>query len=345
MIKVLLVEDEPLVRRGIRSMMPLGEYGMELIGEAASGEEALAVLERQPVDLVITDISMPGMNGLELIEVIKERFVHTRSVVLTCHQDFDYLQRALRLGAIDYLVKTQLDDDSAADMLKRVSDMLGMLRKPGIDDHAPEARADFQELSRGWGELFWLVEREGFEMLAARSASALHPEAWNALLLREHEGWLTKCPLLEPLRGSKAGLNGKDTVNGIKEWLVTFREEALMLLRRTMYSEEVIASVVRALDLLNGHTGERMNQAELCKEINMSISYFSKCFKEIVGLPFVTYAQDRNIRHAQQLLQTTNIPVYQVAEQSGFQDEKYFGKIFRLKTGRSPSEYRLLYRE
>jgi len=344
-IKALLVEDEPLVRRGIRSMMPFGQFGMELVGEASSGEEALEALGRGEVDLLFTDISMPGMDGLEFIGIVREKYPHIRCVVLTCHQEFDFLQRALRLGAIDYIVKTQLDDDSVVELLQRVSAQFEQSsEKRDGQASGQEASADQADLEQGWRSLGWLLDHTALEEMLAESVKSLQAAEWKQLLGRALDNWLIKCPVLETLRTKEAGLAAADTINALKEWVRQFRHEALSLLRNTMYSEEVIHAILRSVDLLNKHAGEKINQADICKEINMSISYFSKCFKEIVGISFVAYAQDMNIRLAQHLLQTTNHPIYQIAEQSGFQDEKYFGKIFRQKSGKSPSEYRMQYR-
>ena len=341
MIKVLLVEDEPLVRRGIRSMIPFQQFGMELIGEASSGEEALEIMGKRPVDLVFTDISMPGMDGLELIQMMRERYPSIRSVVLTCHQDFGYLQNAMRLGAIDYIVKTQVDDDSVLELLRRIV----VQCKPSEQTSPSVIKPINQgELSRSWQSLIWLVDQEKFEELTAGSSANLSANDWKLMLIRSFDEWLMKCPSLAAFRNEKETLCSKDSISGIKEWLDSFRQSAQRLMRNTMYSEEVIYSIVRAIDILNEHAGERLNQADICKMINMSISYFSKCFKELVGITFVEYAQDMNIRLAQQLLQTTNYPVYQIAEQSSFSDVKYFGKIFRQKTGSSPSEFRMKFR-
>ncbi|MNO19104.1 Transcriptional regulatory protein DegU [compost metagenome] len=344
MVKVLLVEDEPLVRRGIRSMLPFEQFGMELVGEASSGEEALEELKKQRIDLVFTDISMPGMNGLELIQILNERYTHIRSVVLTCHQDFDYLQQALRLGAIDYIVKTQLDDDSVIDLLRRVSAQTKARSEQNQADSQPATYGHIEALNQRWTKLIWLVDNKEFEDLVLLSETTLQFQDWKSFLVRDFYGWLNKCPSLAPIGSMELSLSAKDSFHGFREWLDEFRMEAQRLLRNTLYSEEVIYSIVRSLDLLNEHTDEKLNQTDICKTINMSISYFSKCFRKIVGISFVAYTQERNIRHAQHLLQTTNFPIYRVAEQSGFHDEKYFGKIFRQKLGYSPSEYRQQYR-
>lgn len=342
MIKVLLVDDEPLVRRGIRSIMPLSQFGMEWAGEASTAEEALKALAAGGIDLVLTDISMPGMDGLAFIRRLQAEHPSVRSVVITCHQDFDYLQQALRLGAIDYMVKTQLDDDSVHDLLKRISRHVerraGTDREPAAPDPALRKR-----LASAWGSLNWVMREELYDALAGDTARAFDaPSLKDTLADCAAEEWGRFCPLLAPeIRQAAAQLEPLQSMPELLEWVERFRKAAMHRLCRTMYSEQVIASVMQALDLLREHTGGRWSQADICKQVGMSVSYFSKCFKEIAGVSFVYYVQEMNLRHAQRLLETTNLPVYEVADKSGFSDEKYFGKIFRTKLGCSPSEYRL----
>jgi YesN/AraC family two-component response regulator len=116
----MIVDDEAYARKGIISLFPWGKYGMQVAGEAASGEKALEWMERHPIDILFTDLTMPGMSGLELMREASRRHADLKSVVLTCHQDFGYIQEALRLGAIDYIVKTQLEMDKVDAMLERI---------------------------------------------------------------------------------------------------------------------------------------------------------------------------------------------------------------------------------
>ncbi|MFD0712476.1 response regulator [Paenibacillus sp. GCM10027626] len=346
MIKTFIVEDEPLVRRGILSMMPLARYGMELVGEASSGEEALEALRRLEVDVLFADISMPGMSGLELLSVVGDQYPGIQFVVLTCHQEFDYLQQALRLGAIDYMVKTQLDDESVEELLGRIAKRFE--RQAGQSAAGDRERLDINphkdELTARWNTLQWMVDDRIYEQLLSDSLLSFQPADWFNMLRRAQAIWLEKCPLLDNIRVGSLWPR-EEAAAGLTEGLSEFRAEAQKLLRSTMLSEEVIHSVISAVDMLHQQMGERTSQSEICKAINMSISYFSRCFKEIMGCSFVSYVQHMNIRQAQHLLQTTNFPIYRVAEMSGFEDEKYFGKIFRLKTGFTPSEFRLQYRE
>jgi two-component system response regulator YesN len=109
MIRVLIADDEMLVRIGLKTIIPWEGNGFELIGEAANGREALNILKRQPCDIVLTDIRMPEMDGLELIEEIHRLSPRTKCLILSNHDEFEYVQRALRLGAADYLLKLTME--------------------------------------------------------------------------------------------------------------------------------------------------------------------------------------------------------------------------------------------
>ena len=103
-IRILLAEDHALVRAGIRSLLA-SVPDLEVVGEAGDGREALAILERIPADVVILDITMPGMNGLEAASRIAERWPATKVIILSMHFNEEYVSRALRAGAAGYLLK------------------------------------------------------------------------------------------------------------------------------------------------------------------------------------------------------------------------------------------------
>jgi two-component system response regulator YesN len=104
-IKVLIVDDEPIICQGLRQTIPWDTIGVEVVGEAYDGAEALQFVTRQHVDLVLTDIHMDGMDGLALAKGLKELLPQIRVIILSGYDDFEYARRALRLGIEDYLLK------------------------------------------------------------------------------------------------------------------------------------------------------------------------------------------------------------------------------------------------
>lgn len=105
MYKVLLVDDEPAICKGLQVLIEWNVYGFEVGGYALSGEEALSMAAGSQFDLVITDIRMPGMDGIELIRCMKERKYPTRVIILSGYKDFEYAQAALEYGVRRYVLK------------------------------------------------------------------------------------------------------------------------------------------------------------------------------------------------------------------------------------------------
>ena len=105
MKRVVVVEDEELVRRGIVLAVDWPSVDCAVVGEAANGAEGLEVIRRERPDLVVTDIKMPRMDGIEMLRQLREEGNHVAVILLTAYSDFSYAQAAVKLGAVDYLLK------------------------------------------------------------------------------------------------------------------------------------------------------------------------------------------------------------------------------------------------
>ncbi|WP_405156221.1 response regulator [Paenibacillus sp. FSL K6-0108] len=123
MIDILLVDDETYVTESLELTIPWGELGVTTVFRAASGKEALQILEENAVDLVVTDIRMPGMSGLELIEEVSSRWAHIRCILLTGHSDFQYAKKAIQLQAADYILKPVNDEEFMASVSAAITSL------------------------------------------------------------------------------------------------------------------------------------------------------------------------------------------------------------------------------
>lgn len=120
MIRVLLVDDEPLVLIGMQSMLDWAALGYELIGTARNGADAWQVIQERQPDIVVTDIRMPVLDGLALAERCREADPALPAfVMLTSYEEFDYVKRSMGLGAVDYLVKIDLTPEALTAALER----------------------------------------------------------------------------------------------------------------------------------------------------------------------------------------------------------------------------------
>ncbi|OME51825.1 hypothetical protein BSK59_20130 [Paenibacillus odorifer] len=467
MIKVLVVDDDKLVRKGLISMMPWQEFEMKVVGEASNGEKALQFLESNSVDLILTDLGMPVMSGIELMRVIGKRFPTIHVVVLSVHQDFEYVQEALRLGAIDYIAKVDLDleKERLEDVLGRIADrMHGQTRSPrmplertlqrdgGLKQAFSVVILDHRDY-RDWGEDLkrladvkvievdrnnWLVlavngneqdlfaelsnrirllqnvvlirlselqqftldqvqhwarrfsERELFyeyspdnrilSVCIYKNYAGLHEqdmegdhlEVPKELLLSGD--WLHDDELFRQLirqikmfrvpqtrligllyafvnewnralaRTAFGKIRLDETFHSwyqIGVWLEDTRAMIRHTARQTNYSPEIVSCVLKAEQAVRTRMDQPLTSAEVAKGMNMSRSYFSQCFKNIIGRTFKDYVREVRIEKAKQYLVHTNMTIQWIAEHTGYTDEKYFSRTFRELSGLLPSEYRI----
>lgn len=122
MLNVLIVDDEPFIRQGLRMLVDWEAEGFCIIGEASDGLEALGLLEYAHADLIIADIQMPGMGGLDLLRELRERGMSdVHFVILSGYREFSYAQTAMKYNCLDYIIKPINKDDLLA-ILRGISD-------------------------------------------------------------------------------------------------------------------------------------------------------------------------------------------------------------------------------
>ncbi len=134
--RVLIADDEPLVQIGLKAMFSRDFPEYEIVSSVSNGREALKQIEELKPDIVISDIKMPLMTGLELIETVKERFGELPVfIMLTAFEDFEMARKALENEACDYLVKIELTPESLSKALQRASKRVLAARKEHPQDH------------------------------------------------------------------------------------------------------------------------------------------------------------------------------------------------------------------
>ncbi|MBD2846548.1 response regulator transcription factor [Paenibacillus sp. IB182496] len=159
MYTVMIVDDERYVRKGLIEMLDWAQAGFRVAAEADNGEDALALIEELRLDLVITDIRMPVLDGIELIQRASARKLDTAFLIISGHNDFRYAQQAVRFGALDYVLKP-IDQD---ELLKAVTTFrqrrdaeIALRGRSALQD----ARRQLARMLRGEAEAALLAEWE-----------------------------------------------------------------------------------------------------------------------------------------------------------------------------------------
>lgn len=156
MNRIFIVDDEIWIIIGLKKLIEKSGKPFVVVGEANNGVAALEELEKKKPDILFTDIRMPGYNGLDLLEKLKEKNLDIKVVFVTGYADFEYVQTALRLGAFDYLLKP-IDEEKLGEVLERLS---GEPEEEAFDEEVSPTmiRRIVQEIQKNYTENITLTD-------------------------------------------------------------------------------------------------------------------------------------------------------------------------------------------
>jgi two-component system, response regulator YesN len=155
MFQLMIVDDEERARIGIRTLIDWTSHGIAIVGEARDGAEALELMHSCHVDILITDIRMPVMDGLELIERVSALYPHIKSVIMSGYDEFAYAKKAMGIGASDYLLKPS----RTKEILDTVLKLVDVIREERMKQKSLE------ELRSGFRESFPLLKEQTLSRL------------------------------------------------------------------------------------------------------------------------------------------------------------------------------------
>ncbi|ANY69353.1 hypothetical protein BBD42_24870 [Paenibacillus sp. BIHB 4019] len=492
MFSLLIVDDEEILREGLKDAVPWEDWGFQVVALAGSGEEGLECFAHLRPDVLMTDIKMYELSGLDLLKAAKEMDPECEVVLLSGYEDFHYAKQGIALGAAAYMLKLNLFDEAEQIFLKlrgRLEarqelerNQRDALRKNAavelgnrlrgepssaeelIGDyfvaalHTPAGIASLHaELSRAAADLEWRIAEIGKNILVAcipRSASELErdlpwPDAQRQFIqlmdvhtdviagigakvpgsaievsfrqamkmvdygllhgsarryaFDEMEASLSDKPVEVPKyddiqlwidmnhmdslvqaldRYMLAAIDSMATIADVKrvalnvllrlnerlqdkkldirpEWEVNVlaallnRKVGILDIRDWLFS--IIHSLAGVCKRAKNDSGSQLEQAirfidknykqdislqEVALSLYMSPSYFSVKFKEAAGMNFIDYVTMKRVEQAAALLAGTNKKVVEISREVGYEDEKYFSRVFKREKQVSPGQYR-----
>ncbi|MFF2886469.1 response regulator [Paenibacillus sp. NPDC057967] len=206
MWQAMIVDDEPIIRYGIKASVDWEREGVEIAADCANGAEALQLMETRRIDLLITDIKMPVLDGLALTKQALSLNPGIKVILVSSHNDFEYVREGLKLGVADYILKHTLEPEELVQVVRRC---IGMLQREsgGNGGMSPSAREERAKLRKSYESDLkqHLLQRSGSlsvgaypEWLNEEYAGLLiHPN--RVYYIEEQQGYLYKSVLMEQL--------------------------------------------------------------------------------------------------------------------------------------------------
>lgn len=180
--RVLIVDDEPIQRAGITHLCNWSEYGIEIVAQASNGQEALEAVEAALPHVVITDIVMPVMDGVELTRILRTRYPDIKVVVLSSYSEFDYVREVFKYGVTDYLLKPKV---SAPELIALIQSLCG-----DIHLHVTDGKPARKDVSLLLGQWLSGAEDNGHLKAEALEAGEEHFHAGSYRMLAAGTGLL-----------------------------------------------------------------------------------------------------------------------------------------------------------
>ncbi len=337
MLSVFLVDDEHLVKRGLRKLIPWEQLGFRIWGEACDGEEALELISAENTDIVITDMKMPVIDGLELTAKLKERFPGIKVIVLTGFDDFTYMQQSIRNSVVDYLLKP-VNAELLTESLLKIKEQIGK------ESYGYPFRLE----SRLIKELEGLEEKgllltidELFDEFQKNKVpfDIVKKICENILVTINIHLDSIGCNLGDILRKDSVLENYLSKVTDKTE----IKDELVKILcaiveHKSKHSNRKIVDQIK--EYIEKHLYEDITLASIAAKFYLNSAYLSQLFKAETGENYVDFLMKIRIEKAKKLLKDKNLKIQEISELVGYTDSKYFGQLFKKQVGMLPSEYK-----
>lgn len=350
MIKVVIVDDEKMIRDGLVYTMPWDELQIEVVGSAGNGRAALDIIREKKPNLVFTDIRMSEMDGIELLQVLKQEMPNVKVVILSGYDDFQYAQKALKLGALDYLVKPV----NADELIKLLEDFKKSVKS---DIDADIIKLNLQTLIDNELEQYITAVRSGNREKAFAVADKIYEKSINIELPLEQYNKIC-IEILNLICSKIRKYDLEDAISNsftelyleiykifkkeeFKEWIYDFTKRLFFIIA-DKNSDNYRLVIRKAIEYIDAHYSEDISAQKIAQVVFLNPNYFSHLFKKIKKESFTDYLNKVRIEQAKQLLRDNLYKVYEVSDMVGYSDYKYFSSIFKKLVGVTPTEYNKL---
>lgn len=341
--RVLIVDDEATVRQGLTKFIARNAADWEVAGEARNGREALDQLHQCKPHLIISDIRMPLMDGIELARTVHDAQEEVGVVLLTGYKDFEYAQTALRYGVLDFLLKPCPEEELLRVLDKAYRKMKQAIGRTRIRNFRNEmmskimlGQADqIKEQLEGYTASMKTMPIEEAKLEASALAVALHEMVNQDFSLGDRTVNIGK---------ELDRLFRMNSLHEVLDWSARQQDWFLRAFLKWMneHNQNIVNKAIRYIE--EHYMGE-CDLKEVADHVHLSPNYFSNMFKKETGESFVNYVVKIRMNKAKMLISNTELKVFEIAQKVGYDDPNYFTTVFKHLTDQSPSQYRKLIRK
>ena len=330
MIKTMLVEDEKIILEDLLTIIDWKAEGFEVVATARNGRQGLSFFEQYVPELIITDIRMPVMDGLAMLKSIKHIKPSVRFLILSAYNDFEYAKTALRLGAQDYILKTEISARYLHEKLSAIK--ISMNEETELLYAAAEKRLTDFIASPPTASAEAL--NKIIAPLAALQLPAALPHILNFIVpaIQKHYDDMN-IP-------DKFSLPEIYEFSGLTQWLLE-ELQTITCLGEQIFVRHYSPAIINAIEFIRrNYPDPDLKINTIADHVGLSAGRLSTLFKKEIGKTVNDCITETRIDAAKKCLSSGKYKVYEVSEQVGYKTSQYFSQVFYQYTGQYPNQYR-----
>lgn len=338
MYKVIIADDKALIRAGLFYRNDWKQMGYEVVAMLEDGSDVLEFLEKERADVLLADICMYSVSGLEAAKVIQEKYPWMKVVLISGYQDFDFAKEAIRYRVYDYLLKP-IDYEKLRNVFASIKMELDQAKKAEI------LRSCFHE--QAYDQVLYLLQRISGIKTDKKQSWQDYTELWKVFKkttigVNEYVG-------MEMMELLEKELHEIDTTiwsqfeKKLLEMETASEEMLLMLLRQLeqMLEERGLLEakiqkdeeIMKACAYIKEHLEDNLPLEKVAEHIHLSTRQFTRRFYQQMGENYKEYLFRIRMETAVNLLEQGNFSLDEICTKVGYKDYKYFSQLFRKYTG------------
>lgn len=357
MWKVIIADDEPYIREGIEQLIPWKNLGCKLIYSASNGKELIEYIEQERPDIVIVDIKMPVLGGLDVAKYIQDNRLDIYVIILTAYADFQYAHQAIRYNVSDYIVKSAALQDI-----------------PKAIEHITEKLQESRLLSFRLIFLYGTAEEEilqkiantAFEEFELKKIETNQNQSYISMTgskLLDQDSIYNSCKRLQALcrnflqKNVAVGISPifhdlkqvYEYYDKMKEFVkvqMIDKGADIFWLEKENETEYILSStdemddvIKKVNEFVEQNFCNRIALDDIAEAVHINRSYLSRIYKQKTGFNLFDTINMKRIQLAKKYIKEKEKKIYEIAIQVGFEDTTYFSKVFKKFEGVSPKAF------
>lgn len=335
-ISIIVADDQALIRDHICKFVSEIDDEFNVVGSFEDGSDVIEFLKYNKVDIILTDVLMCGVSGIDVAKFVYEQKINTHVVIISAYRDFEYARSALSYGVKQYLLKPT----STKELRKVLESIKAEIAKNPVEHNM------MNEVSKIISELDSDISEDVIQSVVSQiilySGS---PDKFRADIMQIFQLFDTRFTALE-LDTSLVRKIKSEYINtawhfsdeAIKDW-TSSNIKSLFAFVKNSKTDKNTEIIQRATDYIKSHYSENISITDVADYVYLNEDYFGKLFRKKLDKSFSDYLTELRMEEAERLLRTGKYKIYQVGERVGYKSSNYFIKTFKTYTGFTPKEY------